>query len=186
VSSSQLFWSRHGNVACDDHRPDHSSRTWFNDGWAQLPKDNPRSIRYQCEHCLDGPIRHEHRTGPVGRRPLVLIVEPHDARRARRARKLRQQGFAVVDVPDEVAAFSAARAAPPNLMVIGPSARTIPAGELCARLKAHPLLVSVPTVLVGATLDDVSAIAEACLLEETSDQLGQMLVALLSVANRLG
>ena len=186
MSSAQLFWSRNGQVACDDHRPDRGSPTWLINGWAQLPEDVRHLTRYQCEHCLDSPIRHKRRTRPAERGPVVLIVDHHDARRARRARTLRQQGFAVVDAPDEATAFSAARAAPPHLMVVGPSGGTIPGDELCARLKAHPLLVRVPTVLVGATLDEVSGIAEFCLLEQTSDQLGQMLDALLSVADRSG
>jgi two-component system cell cycle response regulator len=117
---------------------------------------------------------------------VVLIVDSHDARRARRARTLRQQGFVIVDAPDEAAALSAARDVPPNLMVVHPSRRAIAGDELCARLKAHPLLASVPTVLVGATLDDLSTNAEACLLEETSDQLAPMLVSLLSVITRPG
>jgi DNA-binding response OmpR family regulator len=114
----------------------------------------------------------------------VLSVDPDDARRARRARQLRQEGFVVVEAADEAAALSLARDTPPNLMVVGTS-RQAPSGDaLCARLKAHAVLACVPTVLIGSTLDDVSEVADACLLDETSKPLGQVLRALLSIERR--
>jgi CheY-like chemotaxis protein len=185
MSSTRLFWSRSGEVACESHRPDRSSRTWSLQGWAQLPSDTPRTARYQCQYCGDSPIRHDHRLRASDQpRPVVLSVDPEDSRRARRARQLREQGFNVIEAADVAAALTFAHEAPPNLMVVGTSKRTAPGSAMCARLKAHPLLASVPTVLVGSTLDDVSSIADACLLEETSKQLGQVLRALLSIGRR--
>jgi CheY-like chemotaxis protein len=182
MPSTRLFWSRSGEVACEHHRPDHTSRAWILQRWAQIPIDVRHSMRYQCQHCLDSPLRHQPRMAPSGRtHPLVLNVESDDTRRNRRARQLRREGFFVVNAATRERAIALARDQRPDLLVVGASLPGLSGDALCTRLKAHPLLVGVPTVLMGPTLDEVSVQADACLLDEPGRRIGHVLRALLSL-----
>lgn len=52
-STTGLYWSIRGEVACDEHAPDTTDPRWFVEGWAPVPlsSGSSRSHRYQCQHC---------------------------------------------------------------------------------------------------------------------------------------
>jgi hypothetical protein len=52
-SSTGLYWSIRGHVACNQHAPLVEDPRWGIEGWAPPPSSsqNVRSQRYQCQYC---------------------------------------------------------------------------------------------------------------------------------------
>jgi hypothetical protein len=56
-TTTGLYWSIRGEVACGDHTPDFADARWRSEAWAPVPEASSlgREPRYQCQHCaLDG------------------------------------------------------------------------------------------------------------------------------------
>ena len=54
-----LFWSRGGQVACEQHAPPAASPQWSEEGWTAISAANRRRTpEYRCQFCDGGPIRH--------------------------------------------------------------------------------------------------------------------------------
>jgi hypothetical protein len=62
--SEQLYWSKHGEVACEQHAPRRDSDRWSGERWAAIPLNAGKGrIHYQCQCCASRPI--DHRQRPV-------------------------------------------------------------------------------------------------------------------------
>lgn len=154
--ASILFWSRRGEVACDVHAPDRSSKRWGDEGWAELP---PRAligrVTYQCQHCEGGPIRHVPRDTSAG--PLILNVDDRPPTLYARGRLLRLHGFSVVNASTGASALEAAERLHPSLVLLDVHLPDIDGREVCQRLKRNAELSSIPVVLISATLSGSSS-----------------------------
>src|SRR6187401_462319 len=53
ISSTGLYWSIRGHVACERHIPDAADPVWVRDGWSAVPakSQGDRGRYYQCEYC---------------------------------------------------------------------------------------------------------------------------------------
>jgi len=51
-----LFWSKHGAVACDLHAPPYASDEWVVNGWQRVPDSRHgfHTSRLQCQFCHGG------------------------------------------------------------------------------------------------------------------------------------
>jgi CheY-like chemotaxis protein len=61
ASSTELYWSRRGEVACGLHAPVGESERWREERWVAIPaKLGQRQVRYRCQHCAgaSGPLLH--------------------------------------------------------------------------------------------------------------------------------
>ena len=59
--TTQLFWSKRGEVACWTHAPVADTPRWHFEGWTTIPgRAGYGRIAYQCQHCPgnDGPVEH--------------------------------------------------------------------------------------------------------------------------------
>jgi hypothetical protein len=58
ASPTGLYWSKRGEVACDQHAPDTNDPRWTNEKWKPLvhPHRN-RGPHYQCVHCHGSSIK---------------------------------------------------------------------------------------------------------------------------------
>lgn len=149
--SDRLYWSRRGEVACDGHAPDPDSERWRVEGWQPVPDDRSRStVRYQCQHCSDGPIRHAGL--PDAGAPLILNVDDRPASLYLRDRILRQHGFSVANAGTGRSALDIARRLRPNLVLLDVHLPDIDGREVCQRLKSDAHTASIPVVLISATL----------------------------------
>jgi hypothetical protein len=56
-SSTTLFWSIRGEVACANHAPHPAAERWTSEGWARMPDtsvmDSRGQTRYQCQWCAE-------------------------------------------------------------------------------------------------------------------------------------
>jgi len=65
-STTGLYWSIRGEVACTEHAPDTDDSRWVTQRWAPVPMSAslPQGSRYQCQHCsVDGrAVVHQHQS----------------------------------------------------------------------------------------------------------------------------
>ena len=56
-----LFWSKHGTVACDTHAPLRGSDEWHTQGWQQVPlwRQRVNATVLQCQFCHGRPYAHQ-------------------------------------------------------------------------------------------------------------------------------
>ena len=60
-SSSGLYWSKRGEIACPQHAPEAADRRWAAEGWQPLkPPQQFKEWRYACVHC-HGTLFNRHR-----------------------------------------------------------------------------------------------------------------------------
>jgi CheY-like chemotaxis protein len=89
-----------------------------------------------------------------GTTSVVLLIEPTDQSRTVYADALRGSGYIVVGVPDCTAALSALAELTPHIIIVGFDPRTHDEClAFCARLKADPRTVAIPTLLMSETID---------------------------------
>jgi len=68
TTTTALFWSRHGEVACAAHAPDPEDPRWTAEGWEVVPSSlgYVKATRYQCEHCAEDGRAVVHQQTPPG------------------------------------------------------------------------------------------------------------------------
>ena len=53
ISTTGLYWSLRGEIACESHAPDVEDPSWIAEGWQAIPESSGhvKATRYQCQHC---------------------------------------------------------------------------------------------------------------------------------------
>lgn len=102
-------------------------------------------------------------TGPVDRsaRADILIVDDAPANLQLLANTLKERGFAVRPVPSGDLALQAAKAKPPDLILLDITMPGMSGFEVCTRLKADADLADVPVLFLSSlaeTMDKVKAL----------------------------
>jgi signal transduction histidine kinase len=87
---------------------------------------------------------------PIGRPPTVLVVDDEAENREILSLLLQAQGLTVTTAEDGEAALSAVADAPPDLILLDVRMPGIDGFEVCHRLKADPLTVFIPVVILTA------------------------------------
>jgi CheY-like chemotaxis protein len=64
----ELFWSKHGVVACATHAPEPASENWDLQGWQQVPawRQAVNMAILQCQFCHGRPVLHTRETKLAG------------------------------------------------------------------------------------------------------------------------
>jgi hypothetical protein len=79
MEHKHLFWSKRGEVACEQHAPARQSDRWDAERWQRLPELEGRRITYQCQHCDKRAILHTRRKPLVEKPALILNVDDRPA-----------------------------------------------------------------------------------------------------------
>lgn len=145
-----LFWSRRGEIACEQHAPARIDPRFTSQGWQRIPEIAGRRITYQCQHCGTGSIQHQRRDG--ARNPLILNVDDRPATLYARDRILRQHGFTVANADTGAAAIDVARQLKPSLILLDVHLPDIDGPQVCQRVKSDAELAHIPVLLISATL----------------------------------
>ena len=67
LSSTGLYWSIDGEVACEKHAPDPDDARWASEWWEPVPRPSGHcGWRYQCQHCAVD-----------GRKVIYSLSKPH-------------------------------------------------------------------------------------------------------------
>lgn len=149
MTQPNLFWSRKGTVACEQHAPDRQDPQWLAEGWQPIPDVPGRRVTYQCQHCAARAIQHQGRQ-PAS--PLILNVDDRPASLYARDRMLRRQGFTVANADSGQAALDVARQLRPNLILLDVHLGDMDGRQVCRHVKADATLGHIPVVLISATL----------------------------------
>jgi hypothetical protein len=56
MTTTGLFWSKKGEVACANHAPDPDGPRWTAEGWRGIRPEELTRFRYRCQHCA-GSVR---------------------------------------------------------------------------------------------------------------------------------
>jgi CheY-like chemotaxis protein len=144
-----LYWNRKGEIACTDHVPEPGSERWARERWSAMPDLGARAVRYQCQHCVETPLR---RIPRQPRTPLILNVDDRPAARYARDRGLRLHGFAVANAATGQAALDLARRINPHLVLLDVHLTDIDGRDVCRLLKTGPETAAIPVVLISSTL----------------------------------
>ena len=157
MTSTGLFWSKRGEIACADHAPQGDATRWRGEGWRPILHVELKRLEYRCQHCAGTPIGH----GAPKPVPLVLNVDDRPSTLYLRDRILRQHGFIVANADCGQKAIDVARQLKPNLILLDVHLPDADGRELCQRLKLDPEFADIPVVLISATLTGQVNLAEA-------------------------
>ena len=149
MNATNLFWSKRGEVACQEHAPDSASDRWTVEGWRPIVPSDLGRITYRCQHCSGTP--HQRGRGPKPA-PLVLNVDDRPASLYWRDRILREQGFIVANADSGTKALDIARQLKPQIILLDVHLGDVDGRELCQRIKGDPDFTGIPIVLISATL----------------------------------
>jgi CheY-like chemotaxis protein len=97
--------------------------------------------------------------------PRLLLVEDHEETRDGLSRYLRRKGYEVLTAPDGRQGLEAARAAPPNLVLMDMSLPVLDGWEATRQLKADPQTRPIPVIALTAHAmaeDREKALAAGC------------------------
>ncbi len=144
-----LYWNTKGEIACTDHVPAPGSERWSAERWSAMPDLGARTVRYQCQHCVETPLRSIPRQP---RTPLILNVDDRPAARYARDRGLRLHGFSVANAATGQATLDLARRINPHLVLLDVHLTDMDGREVCRLLKADEATASIPVVLISSTL----------------------------------
>jgi CheY-like chemotaxis protein len=144
-----LYWSRKGEIACEQHAPDRQDPRWQSDAWQPIPDIPGRRVTYQCQHCGTRAILHQVRP-PAN--PLILNVDDRPASLYARDRMLRRQGFTVANADSGQSALEVARQLLPNLILLDVHLGDMDGRQVCRHVKADAALGHIPVVLISSTL----------------------------------
>lgn len=144
-----LFWSRKGEIACEQHAPGSSTPRWEAEGWQAIPAVPGRRISYQCQHCGRGAVRHQ--TQPPAS-PLILNVDDRPASLYARDRTLRRYGFTVANADSGRSALDVARQLLPNLILLDVHLGDMDGRQVCRHVKSDAALGHIPVLLISSTL----------------------------------
>ncbi len=144
-----LYWNTKGEIACADHVPAAGSERWSAERWSAMPDLGARTVRYQCQHCVETPLRSIPRQP---RTPLILNVDDRPAARYARDRGLRLHGFSVANAATGQATLDLARRINPHLVLLDVHLTDMDGREVCRLLKADEATASIPVVLISSTL----------------------------------
>jgi two-component system phosphate regulon response regulator PhoB len=84
----------------------------------------------------------------------ILIADDDPDIRDLVAFKLEQAGFAITAVDNGLAALSAARDAPPDLVVLDVMMPGMSGIDVCRELRAHPATAKLPVILLTARVQE--------------------------------
>lgn len=149
MAKQTLFWSRRGEIACEQHAPDRTDPRFIAQGWQPIPPVAGRRITYQCQHCGLGSISHQRRASSA---PLILNVDDRPAMLYARDRMLRQHGFTVANAETGLGAIDVARQLRPSLILLDVHLPDLDGRQVCQRVKADVDLAHIPVLLISATL----------------------------------
>jgi len=144
-----LFWSRKGEIGCEQHAPDTKDPRWQAEGWQPIADVPGRRVTYQCQHCSTRAIQHQTRP-PAS--PLILNVDDRPASLYARDRMLRRQGFTVANADSGQAAINIARQLLPHLILLDVHLGDVDGRQVCQHVKADSALGHIPVLLISATL----------------------------------
>lgn len=144
-----LYWNTKGEIACEDHAPATNDQRWAAERWGPMPDMGARNVRYQCQHCVETPLRSIPRQP---RTPLILNVDDRPAARYARDRGLRLHGFSVANAATGQAALDIARRINPHLVLLDVHLTDMDGREVCRQLKSNEVTASIPVVLISSTL----------------------------------
>jgi CheY-like chemotaxis protein len=144
-----LYWNTKGEIACTDHVPAAGSERWGAERWSAMPDLGARAVRYQCQHCVETPLRSIPRQP---RTPLILNVDDRPAARYARDRGLRLHGFSVANAATGHATLDLARRINPHLVLLDVHLTDMDGREVCRQLKTDEATASIPVVLISSTL----------------------------------
>ena len=144
-----LYWNTKGEIACVDHAPAAASDRWASERWGPMPDMGARTVRYQCQHCVETPLRSIPRQP---RTPLILNVDDRPAARYARDRGLRLHGFSVANAATGQATLDLARRINPHLVLLDVHLTDMDGREVCRQLKTDEATASIPVVLISSTL----------------------------------
>jgi CheY-like chemotaxis protein len=150
-----LYWSKKGEVACDEHTPAIGDPRRTDENWQPIPFDALRRIQYQCQYCAPGQrIRHQSSQirGPLA--PVVLNVDDRPASLYWRERSLRRHGFTVKNVDTGHSALATARQLQPQLILLDVHLPDLDGRDVCKRLKSDSTTASIPVILISTTLQE--------------------------------
>jgi CheY-like chemotaxis protein len=144
-----LYWNRKGEIACADHVPEAGSPRWTEESWSAMADLGKRAFRYQCQHCVETPIRKVPR---LPRTPLILNVDDRPAALYARDRGLRLHGFSVANAATGQATLDLAKRINPHLVLLDIHLTDMDGRDVCRQLKAADETASIPVVLISSTL----------------------------------
>jgi signal transduction histidine kinase len=89
-------------------------------------------------------------------KPLILIVDDHEANRDTLVELLEGQGYELLEASDGATALKVAAATRPDLVLLDVMMPGVDGYEVCRRLRADPRLAEVPVIIITALDDSAS------------------------------
>jgi CheY-like chemotaxis protein len=155
--STDLYWSRRGEVACLTHSPAPSGQRWSEEGWSILPSDLRGATRYQCQHCADSktPIVHRRLNTEVHRKSMkrsavVLLVDDFEDGLQMYGEYLTYRGFDVRVARSGDEAVSQARRHRPDVVLLDVRMPGMTGTQAMRILRADSSFRSTPIVALTA------------------------------------
>src|SRR5215210_4157084 len=83
-------------------------------------------------------------------KPTILLIEDNELNRDMLRRRLERRGYAVAEAVDGLAGLAAAKASPPDLVLMDLRLPDVDGREVTRRLRSDPLTARVPVIALTA------------------------------------